>query len=150
MKAAYLSKFGNFVQWPTGGKAVQQKDATICILGTDPFGTALDDAVRGKQISGRSVAVRRIADGGDIAGCQILYTSEAKPERVQSILASVRGRDVLTVSDVRAKDNAASIITFVIQKNSVRFEIDESAAAQNGLVISSQLLALATAVKTAK
>jgi hypothetical protein len=94
VKAAYLSKFGNFVQWPTGGSAVQQKDANICILGRDPFGPALDDAVRGKQISGRSIAVRRIAglDADEIAACQILYTSETSPDRIQSILNTVRGR----------------------------------------------------------
>jgi hypothetical protein len=86
----------------------------------------------------------------EAAGCQILYTSETGAQQLAAILKAVRGKDILTVTDARDGPDASPIITFLIQNNSVRFEIDEKAATENGLVISSQLLALATTVKTGK
>ncbi len=152
IKAAYLSKFGNFIQWPADGPSSQQKQAFICIYGKDPFGDALDKAVSGRRIGTRDIAIRRISRNAaaEAAGCQILYTGETRADQLAEVLKAVRGRDVLTVSDTRDGPDAAPIITFLIQNNSVRFEIDERAATENGLVISSQLLALAASVKAGK
>jgi hypothetical protein len=52
---------------------------------------------------------------------------------------------VLTVTG--AADAARGIIHFVVTGGRVRFFIDQSAAAQRGLAISSRLLALAVGVK---
>jgi hypothetical protein len=46
-----------------------------------------------------------------------------------------------------ANGGARGIIEFVIENNRVRFNIDDQAAAANGLVISSQLLNLARNVR---
>jgi hypothetical protein len=40
------------------------------------------------------------------------------------------------------------MISFVIEANHVRFDIDDASAAQGGVVISSKLLSLAHAVKS--
>jgi hypothetical protein len=53
---------------------------------------------------------------------------------------------VLTVTDSGA-GGGAGIIDFVVRDNRVRFDINDEAAAQNGLVISSKLLNLALNVK---
>ena len=61
------------------------------------------------------------------------------------ILEALRGSPVLTVGD--AKESGGGIVTFVVKDNRVRFTVDDEAAAQNGLVISSKLLSLALNVK---
>jgi hypothetical protein len=53
---------------------------------------------------------------------------------------------VLTVSDVRG----LGIINFVVKDNRVRFDVDDEAAAQSGLTISSKLLGFALNVKPRK
>ena len=63
------------------------------------------------------------------------------------MLEAVRGKNVLTISDESSNPSKAGIINFVVQDDRVRFEIDNEAAAQNGLVISSKLLSLAINVK---
>jgi hypothetical protein len=55
----------------------------------------------------------------------------------------LRGQPVLTVSDAMASPVDRGIVNFVIDDNKVRFEIDERAAEQNHLTISSKLLSLA-------
>jgi hypothetical protein len=150
VKAAYLSKFGNFVQWPSDKAATGPMN--ICIVGSDPFGEAIDRVVQGRRIGTHELGIRRIAEpsADALSDCHILYTGALKPERVAEVLDATRGKHLLTVSDARSSSSAAPVITFVLRDNNVRFEIDEQAASENGLVISSQLLALAVSVKAMK
>jgi hypothetical protein len=57
---------------------------------------------------------------------------------------------VLTVTDVTAATTAGVIIRFVIKDSRVRLDIDDQAAAQGGLTISSKLLSLALSVRSRK
>ena len=52
IKAAYLFSFGRFVDWPPR-PGRDQSPFTICVLGTDPFGPALDTTLAGATIRGR-------------------------------------------------------------------------------------------------
>ncbi|MGZ8186959.1 MAG: YfiR family protein [Methylobacter sp.] len=54
---------------------------------------------------------------------------------------------MLTVTDAGDSEPGAAIINFVIADSRVRFTINDEAAAQNGLVISSKLMSLALNVK---
>ena len=44
VKAAYLTKFIPFIQWPDTAFASPAAPVTICVLGDDPFGPSLDMA----------------------------------------------------------------------------------------------------------
>jgi hypothetical protein len=113
---------------------------TICVLGRDPFGDALDKAAGGGAGAGRPLAVRRIANVEAADGCQIVYA--ANPEA--SVLNALAGKPVVTVTDSGMP--ARGIISFVTLDNHVRFDIDDAAAARNGIRISSKLLELAHSV----
>ena len=119
----------------------------LCIVGEDPFGSVLDKAVSGQQIGTRPIEVRRLKTVGRDSGCQVLYVGVSEAPRIGQIVETLRGSGVLTVSDGRAPGSAAGIINFVIQNDRVRFDIDDAAAAQNGLAISSKLLDIALHVK---
>ena len=141
VKAAYLTKFGIYVDWPDLPAA--NSPINLCVTGEDPFGKALDTAAAGQQMSGRPIAVRRLKTATRESGCQIVYVGGSEPTASQAIDA-LRGSSVLTVSDAR---DSGAVINFVIQDNRVRFEIDAAAAERNNLVLSSKLLALAVNVK---
>ncbi len=53
--------------------ADSQTPFVIGILGQDPFGSALDDAVRGETVNGRPLVVKRFASAADLRPCQILF-----------------------------------------------------------------------------
>jgi hypothetical protein len=144
VKAAFLFKFGDYVDWPGSAFQTSNSPATLCILGDDPFGEALDKAIAGKHIGDRPIALRRLANVIDAPGCQILFIS-GKAD-VPEVLAAVRGMNILTVTDA-APSARAGIINFVLKDNRVRFEIDDAAASINGLGISSKLLSLAISTK---
>jgi len=140
VKAAYLTKFGIYVEWPDMAPGTT---LNLCVVGEDPFGKALDSAASGQQPGNRPLAVKRLKEITPESDCHIAYFSNAYPATLQAI-DSLRGHPVLTVSDSAGK---GAIINFVLKENRVRFEIDEAAAEQNNLVLSAKLLGLALNVK---
>jgi len=144
VKATYLYKFPPFVQWPAS--ALPPGDNfTLCIVGDDPFGGMLDRAVGGQQVKDRPVVVRRLATFNGEAGCQMVFATGSSAQPVPAILAALRGKPILSVTD--GERDAKGMLNFVIADNRVRFEIDDQAAAESGLVISSKLLSLAIHVR---
>ena len=146
IKATYLYKFPPFVEWPTG--AIPPAGSfTICIVGDDPFGAMLDQAVSGQQIKGRPILIRRMLTFTPEAGCQIVYATGSPVQPVPIILAALRGRPVLSVTDGMRDGRLTGMLNFVIADNRVRFEIDAQAAGEAGLAVSSKLLSLAVHVR---
>jgi len=147
LKAVFLYKFGLYVEWPSSAFSSSTSPFNLCVAGEDPFGESLDKAVASERINGRNVVIRRLKTVGRDSGCHILYIGRSDAQREVQIIEAVRGSSALTVSDARGSRAGAGIIDFVISDNHVRFDIDDEAAAQNGLVISSKLLSLALNVK---
>jgi hypothetical protein len=144
VKAAFLYKFGSYVEWPATAFASPTSPLNLCIMGNvDDFGATLEKVIGKESINGRGVIVRQIKSVERDNGCHILYIDASESRHAGQIVETVRGSHVLTVSDA----GSAGIIDFVISNNRVRFNIDDEAAAQNGLVISSKLLSVALKVK---
>jgi hypothetical protein len=146
IKAAYLSKFGIFVEWPKSTFETQQSPVVLCVLGADPFGEVLDNMVEGQHIGERPIVIRRLKDVGRNSGCNILYVGGSDEPPIARALGAVTGAGVLTVTDDGHTAQTTGIVDFVIQDGRVRFTIDDRAAAQNGITVSSHLLSLALSV----
>jgi len=74
VRAVYLYNFGRFVVWP-GTPAETQGTFDVCVLGRDPFGSALDATLAGEAINNRKLAARRIANPREATNCRILFIS---------------------------------------------------------------------------
>jgi hypothetical protein len=77
VKAAYLYNFGRFVEWPATVTTTKTGSFTICVLGEDPFGPALDETLAGEMIGNQKVAARRISSPHQSVNCQILFISSS-------------------------------------------------------------------------
>ena len=100
VKAVFLYNFGQFVEWPAHVYDTPQAPFVICIVGDDPFGKTLDDVVRGESVGSRSLVVRRLEKTRDTEDCQILFVGRGQAELLSDALDAVRGRSVLTVTDI--------------------------------------------------
>jgi len=149
IKAAFLYKFGDYVEWPPAAFEAPTAPVNLCVVGDDPFGPVLDRTVSGEKIAGRPIAVQRIAVAEKGMRCHILYIAGSARQSVAQALEAVQGTPVLTVTD-SARAGGVGIVHFVRQGNRVRFEIDDDAAEENALAISSKLFPLASAVKSRK
>ena len=141
VKANFLYKFAPFVNWPPQAFA-SGAPLQICIAGVDPFGPALDSAVRGQHVNGRAIAVRRMQRVAGADGCQILFVGGSSVQPASDMLRAVAGQPVLTVTDEQGRI-AGGMIRFVVRSGRVRFTIDRAATAASGLEVSSKLLDLA-------
>ena len=143
VKAAFLPRFARYVTWPAAAVPKGSDPFVLCEIGGDPFGAMLDDAARSQIIDGRRIVVRRLESAAEADGCQIAYVVGG---RESQIIAALGGKPVLTVTD-SANGSQRGIIHFTIAGGRVRFYIDQAAASQRGIQISSRLLALAVGVR---
>jgi hypothetical protein len=147
VKAAYLYNFGRFVNWPDESGAIRTESFEICVLGTDPFGQALDATLAGGTIGGQSVMAKRISKPQEVNSCRILFISSSEESRLKDILAALEKTRVLTVSDIPRFSERGGMIGFVQEGNRVRFDVNLDNAQGAGLILSSELLRVATNVR---
>ena len=149
VKAVYLYNFGKFIGWPT--KAAQSKGESfaVCVLGQDPFGSALDAVLRGETIGGAPIVARRIPKPQDAMSCRVLFISTSEENQLEEVLAALDKTSVLTVSDIVQFAKRGGMVRFFLDGNKVRFEVNLPAAQRVGLNLSSELLKLAVAVRRA-
>jgi YfiR/HmsC-like len=147
VKAVYLFNFSRFVGWPPQAPSTPPDSFPICVLGKDPFGPALDAALAGENISGKSVVARRVAQPQDAAACRVVYISTSEEGRLKDVLAALDKTGVLTVSDIPRFSQRGGMIQFVLQGDRVRFEVNLTSATEAGLTLSSDLLKVAAAVR---
>jgi|SRR5579863_7333453 len=146
VKAAYLPKFIPFISWPEGTFVSPTAPVNICLLGADPFRGRLDQEAGTLKAGDHAIAVRHLAEPDPQAACQLLFVgSGTDPGMADAALQALKGRPVVTVIDSGL--NVHGVISFVIDANHVRFDIDDAQAAQDGLTISSKLLGLAHSVR---
>ena len=146
VKAAFLPRFAHYVTWPITATPKGNDPFVLCVIGDDPFGAQLDEAARSQSIDGRKIVVRRLSSASGAASCQIAFVDGTDVHPASQILAALGHAPVLTVTDAGAAEGRG-IIQFAVVGGRVRFFIDQRAAGQRGLSISSRLLALAIGVK---
>jgi hypothetical protein len=143
VKAAFLFNFSKFVEWPEGTFAGAADRITICILGQDPFGTLLEDAVRDKRVNGREISIQKTASVSRVAGCHVVFIASSEQDRLDEILGRLVDRPLLTVSDAESGAERGAIIGLTVDDKRVRFEVNLNAARRARLKLSSQLLKVA-------
>lgn len=146
VKANFLYKFGPFVDWPATAFASPASPFNICVVGDDPFGHGLEEAVRGQTVAGHPVAVRRLAIVSGEAACHVIYLGRSRAQAPAEALKALRGAPVLTVTDER-QGFSGGVVHFVLKDGRVRFGLDMDTARANGLTISSKLQGLAVALR---
>jgi hypothetical protein len=149
VKAAFLYNFAKFVEWPDEAKLAPTAPLSLCIVGPDPFGTALD-TLQGKTVRGHPLEVEQLWDPTRPTPCHLAFISAAEYRPLDQVLALPALRSTLTVGDTPDFATQGGVIGLLMVDNKVRFEVNLRAARVKGLRISSQLLRLARTVHNAE
>ena len=150
LKAAFLYKFANFVEWPPQSFKTATAPMTVCVLGSNPFGNALESVLEGKSIAGRRFVFREVADAASARTCQMLFVAASESKRFRSMFANFKPVGVLTVGESEEFVSAGGVINFKLEDGHVRFEINLDEAEHEQLHISSKLLNLAQILRSEK
>jgi len=148
LKATFLANCAKFSEWPAAAFPEKQTPLVIGILGSDPFGAVLDEAIRDEKIHDRPVILERYQKLEEVKTCHILYIGQSEAERLEAIISAFKKRPVLTVSEIEGAAFKGAIIRFVTEGNRVRLRINQRAAKAAELRLSSKLLRLAEVVET--
>lgn len=143
LKAAFLFHFAKFVEWPADAFKETSSPLVIGVLGDSPFGDDLEKTVRGKKLNDHPLAVQAFRSAGEVTNCHILFISTSERPRMPEIFQGLGRSSVLTVGETERFTESGGMINFVMEGNKIRFQINNVAAKQAGLKISSKLLSLA-------
>ena len=140
VKAVFLFNFAQFVEWPAQAFSGPDTPFTMCVLGEDPFGAQLDEAVKGESVNGHPLTVQRYRSASELGRCQILFIGPSEHERLDGIIGGLDDRAILTVSDIAGSAERGTIIQFASDRNRVRLRVNVQKARSAGLTLSSKLL----------
>ena len=146
LKAAFLSKFPQFVEWPAETLA-GRTTIEICVASPNPFGSELDELVAGESLNGRRIVIGVVEREQDVAGCHILFLP-ARPDGARHpLLRRAESLPILTVGDTPRFLDEGGIVRLRTVDGRLRFDVNAGAAQRVGLRISAQLLRLALSVR---
>lgn len=138
MKATYLFNFMVFSQWPAASMA--DDSIRLCVLGGDPFGSALD-ALEGKGIHGRRLAVQRLRGYARLKDCHLLFVTEGEAVNMESVQLALGDAAVLTVSDHPSVQGCG--IQLALEGKRLVFDVNMARVRRTGVTVSSKVLQLA-------
>lgn len=143
IKASLVLKFPSFITWPTQtDPSLSSKGLNLCIFGKDSFGNIFKLATE-ENIVDLKLAVKRLGASQNFNSCHILYLSSPNKTESEQILSRVGDLPILVIGEQPGMADLGAGINFLIVNNKVRFEINKPAIDRSGLVVSSELLALA-------
>ena len=143
IKALFIYNFANFVDWPA--KAFKSTDAPlqICLYGQVRFETMLQQFA-GTPIGTHELQITQTDRLEQIqTGCHILFVAEDRLAQLPDFFNQIQYLYVLSVGEQSAFTSNGGIINMFRTEDQMSFDINLDAATSNGLVISSDLLALA-------
>jgi hypothetical protein len=148
LKAVFLINFAQFTDWPDSAFDAPDSPLVIGVLGDDPFGALLNDAVRDETMNGRKFVVRRYRRVQDIQACHILFISQSEASRLDKIVHDLKGKPVLTVSDIENSAGRGVCVWFLTENNKIHLRINLASLKDANLTMSSKLLRVSEIIST--
>ena len=142
IKAAFLFRFIDYIDWPEPYSINEGARARICIVGNHNFDDILD-IIKDKQNSKRNIqySVKYFNDLDEInLSCHVLFSR-------QKLVKDKIDTNTLIVTDLEGASDYGAHIEMAMHGARVKLIINRTSAISSGLKISSRLLNVAKEVK---
>lgn len=140
IKAAYIYNILKFVHFPpeTG------KDLTICILGENRFGDALNalDSASVPDSILHIAQLGRYTRGKHMAQCHVLYLVNSEKEYATTILANIDPTRTLTIGEHSQFLHEGGLIELYEKDDTIQFRINPEMVNRTAFKIDAQLVQL--------
>lgn len=143
VKAAFIYKFVDYVEWPETAFVQPGTPVMIAVIGADAVADELARVAEGRKVNERAVIVKRLRAGEPLTGVHILFVGGGAVAQLAPLLQAARPLSILTVTEAEGVLAQGSVINFIVVDRRVRFEISRDSANKNKLRLSSRLLAVA-------
>jgi hypothetical protein len=146
LQAAVVITFARFVEWSPLEFASASAPIVIGIVADEAVAVALETSSRGKNVAGRTIAVKRLQWDSDDAGVHMLFVGETEKRHLAVVLERLRSRPVVTVSPLPEFGRVGGMITLTVTGGRITFAVNSRATASSAVRLSSFLLSHATKV----
>ncbi|MDB6148442.1 MAG: YfiR family protein [Spartobacteria bacterium] len=143
LKSVFLYNFCHFIEWPDSAFSSPNEPLIIGIVGDDPFGNLLKEAVEGETYHDRPIRIEHYRGPRDIRHCHLLFIGRSEAGRMESILEAVSNKSVVTVGETEDFLERGGMIALPAERNRVRLRINPAALRAASLDVSSKLLRVA-------
>lgn len=147
LKAGFLERFTRFIDWPMDSlKEKSEKPFNILVLGENPFGDILNRFYENTNIKNRKVRIEYADEIDTNKAYHLIFISGSEKRRLNNILSYTQNKPILTVAETEGFGEKGVLINFYIEKNRIRFEINNSAFQESKLSVSHLLMNVATVI----
>jgi hypothetical protein len=145
VKSALLFKLPLFVYRPD---AADEPLLTVCLLGNNPFGGALEKLAQ-TPVGGRKVWYRRLSSLAEARACAFIFVSRSEAGNLDGVLRVLGRGTAVTVSDIDGFAMAGGMVEFAVggEGAAVSILINRKAAQKQNIEFNAQLLRLAKVVE---
>lgn len=145
-KLLFVCNFAKFTTWP----AKDWEAGRPLRLGIADYDAVSNQLTRlhGKVVQGRKIEIVDCRTPDAAASCQVVFLNTQNAKLVESYVATLQGRPVLTVGNIRHGASRGLMINLFAVEDKLRFEINNTAVTQAQLRLSSDLLIMAKPADT--
>lgn len=140
IKAGLLYNFLKYTDWPTSTLA-SNAPIMVCVFGDDPLEKYLAP-MTGRTVNQHEIVLRKIHDIPEIKGCHLLFINVGEKPRWPQLYQSLKGKNILTVSDIAGFAAAGGMIEFGSKDNHISVDLNIDAVTAGGLHVQDRLLRL--------
>lgn len=142
LKTALVYNFAKFTKWPD---STISENVHVCYF--SELYTESMERLSGKKISQYLVSIKQIENISDVDQCHLIYIDKSKRDILNRLFLKVKGKSILTVSDISGFYDEGGMIEVKVKDNRIRFLINLGPVNESNIVLSSQILKLAIEVK---
>lgn len=142
IKAAFLVKFVEYVEWPAGAFAAPDTPLTVGVVGDDAMLEELQSLLANRRFGARAFDVRGLDEDTPAHAIQVLFVGHGRRAVAESHIVAPT-QPVLVVTDTPAGLTQGATINFLVRDAHVQFEASLEDAERRHLKLGSGLLSVA-------
>ena len=145
IKAGLVYNFLKYTIWPDSPSLEKDGRLKVCLFGDDAFDGYLSP-MEGRTAQKMVISISRISQLSEIKNCNLLFVHRSRENSLDELFGYLRGRPVLTVSDIRGFSDEGGMIELATENERINFHINKSAMRNVDLVVQDRILKLAKSV----
>ncbi|MGD8640699.1 MAG: YfiR family protein [Gammaproteobacteria bacterium] len=140
VKAAYIFKLINFVEWEKHHNSLNKGDnVNICIIGKHPINEAVQ-LLGSKKVKSQTVKVIPKVIADELTECHIVFMTRSVKDRMQEVLFKVDPDKNLTISDIPGFAKKGGMVELATIDNKVKLVINRNKVNASKIQFSSKLM----------
>jgi hypothetical protein len=148
IKSVFIYNFTRYIEWPTD---YQAGNFIINMFGNNPTMLAeLNAMAKTKTVGAQKIEIRNTTSLDGIGKCNILYVTPDVTTPIADIIAKIKGKSTLLVTEKPGFAKQGAAINFIVVESRQKFELNKANAEKYNLKVSAQLVTLSIPVEDNK